>query len=346
MGLTGLTSLSVLMAEFEYKPDSDMYVFDARPLAACPRLHRLLLELHGVKGSLNDVQGLAGLQHLSELVVLLKCPDVHEARPEAALQPASVAGSHTSSGSGAGGALLPGGGSAPCDHAGGSGGAGGGRLMQRVRGLLDGSSRAPGSAAGAGHQHEAALLPPDAGAAAARAGGGAHSHGGGSGAAAGAAPEVPLLSEEWVLALVDHALDQLRPEFALALPLVTGRLLVATTNRLCLRQPEHFLRARQPMLLAAALQLDLASCCDSWSGESFFNRMGLSTLRSWVARSWAPAGVHLIAPARYPVLGTYPGCRQRIDDKLLAAARRGVPGAAVVAAVMAVAEERCMSYFC
>jgi hypothetical protein len=41
----------------------------------------------------------------------------------------------------------------------------------------------------------------------------------------------------------------------------------------------------------------------------------------------------------------YPGCTRRIDDKLLAAARRGVSGDAVVAQLMAIAEERCMSYF-
>jgi hypothetical protein len=60
--LTGLTSLTILMAEFAYEPDSDLYVFDASPLALCPRLSSLLLELHGAKCSQHDLRGLAQLQ--------------------------------------------------------------------------------------------------------------------------------------------------------------------------------------------------------------------------------------------------------------------------------------------
>jgi hypothetical protein len=45
--VTGLTSLSLLMAEFTYVADRDMYIFNAQPLASLPKLQRLLLELHG-----------------------------------------------------------------------------------------------------------------------------------------------------------------------------------------------------------------------------------------------------------------------------------------------------------
>lgn len=154
-----------------------------------------------------------------------------------------------------------------------------------------------------------------------------------------------LVSEEWVLALVDHALDQLRPEFALSVPVVSGKLLIATTSRLHLRQPENFTKAAQPMLLASQLQPDLSNCGDCWGGESFLHPMNVTSLRSWVSRCWAPGGVELLPAARHPVLGTYPGCRKRIDDKLRVAARRGVSGAAVVEAIMAVAEAQCMSHF-
>jgi hypothetical protein len=60
--LTGLTLLTILMAEFAYEPDSDLYVFDASPLALCPRLSSLLLELHGAKCSQHDLRGLVQLQ--------------------------------------------------------------------------------------------------------------------------------------------------------------------------------------------------------------------------------------------------------------------------------------------
>lgn len=60
--LTGLTSLTILMAEFVYEQDSDLYVFDASPLALCPRLASLLLELHGTKCCQHDLRGLAQLR--------------------------------------------------------------------------------------------------------------------------------------------------------------------------------------------------------------------------------------------------------------------------------------------
>jgi hypothetical protein len=58
-----------------------------------------------------------------------------------------------------------------------------------------------------------------------------------------------------------------------------------------------------------------------------------------------PDGVELLDAARYPKLSAYPGCRQRINDKLLVVARRDCSGRAVVQALMDTAEERCMSYF-
>lgn len=62
--LTGLSSLSILAAEFAYDEDTDLYVFDVSSLAMCGRLHTLLLELHGAKSSQHDLRGLAQLQHL------------------------------------------------------------------------------------------------------------------------------------------------------------------------------------------------------------------------------------------------------------------------------------------
>lgn len=82
MMLKGLTSLSILLAEFVYDTDNELFVFDASPLALCQHLTSLLLELHGMKSSQHDVRGLAQLKGLQDLVVLFKCPDVHEARPE------------------------------------------------------------------------------------------------------------------------------------------------------------------------------------------------------------------------------------------------------------------------
>jgi len=321
VSLTGLTSLSVVMAEFAYDAERDLYIFDARPLARCPKLRRLMLELHGTKGSLHDLQGLADLHGLTELVVLLKCPDVHEARPDATA--ASVASSTSSVVTG--GAYQP---AAPAsvdsEHSGGLLAS-----VQRVPGRLLSLFGKPGE------QQQKRLRRTGSSSALA-----AHV------AAHRSAPRVGLVSEEWVLALVDHALDQLRPEFALSVPVVSGKLLIATTSRMHLRQPENFTAAAQPMLLAANLQLDLSNCGDCWGGESFLHPLGPTALRSWVSRCWAPQGVDMLPAARYPVLGAFPGCTKRIDDKLSIAARRGVSGAAVVDAVMAVAEGQCTSYFC
>ncbi len=55
-----------------YEPDSDLFVFDASPLALCQQLKRLLLELHGSKCSQHDLRGLAQLKGLEELIILLK----------------------------------------------------------------------------------------------------------------------------------------------------------------------------------------------------------------------------------------------------------------------------------
>lgn len=71
MSLTGLSSLSILAAEFAYDVDTDLYMFDVSPLAACCRLHTLLLELHGAKSSQHDLRGLAQLQHLQVTPKLL-----------------------------------------------------------------------------------------------------------------------------------------------------------------------------------------------------------------------------------------------------------------------------------
>lgn len=347
--VTGLTSLSLVMAEFAYEPERDLYIFDARPLAALPKLRRLLLELSGVKCALHDLQGLADIRALTELIVLLKCPDVHEARPD------GLALSVASSGS-AGTALLPDAELADWDaEAGGSSG-GGGLLasVQRVPGKLLSLFGGGGHASTSTQQQAATQQQHQRGSSAAhrRSGSSSGVAGGGSGGITARALaehgglQPGLVSEEWVLALVDHALDQLKPEFALSLPLVSGKLLVATTSRLHLRQPENFVAARQPALMASHVQLDLSNCGDCWGGESFLHPMSASALRSWVARCWAPEGVDLLPAGRYPVLGTYPGCKKRIDDRLSIAVRRGVGGAAVVDAVMATAESQCMSYFC
>lgn len=331
VSLTGLTSLSVVMAEFAYDAERDLYIFDARPLARCPKLQHLLLELHGVKSSLHDLQGLADLHGLTELVVLLKCPDVHEARPD--VTTASVASSTSSVVTG-GAYQPPAPASVDSEHSG---------------GLLASVQRVPGRLLSLfgklGEQQQKRLRRTGSTAA------GSNSSGNSSALAAHvaaqrSAPRVGLVSEEWVLALVDHALDQLRPEFALSVPVVSGKLLIATTSRLHLRQPENFTAAAQPMLVAANLQLDLSNCGDCWGGESFLHPLGPTALRSWVSRCWAPQGVDMLPAARYPVLGAFPGCTKRVDDKLSIAARRGVSGVAVVDAVMATAEGQCTSYFC
>lgn len=154
-----------------------------------------------------------------------------------------------------------------------------------------------------------------------------------------------VLCEEWVLALLDSALDQLRPEFALSVPQVSGRLLIATTSRLLLRQPAVLASAREPLLLAAHLQVDAENDADEWSGQCFLQRLGPSALRAWVARQWTPLGLVLHESTRYPELGCYPGATQRIDDRLLTVSRRGTTGGDVVATVMSIAEERCIAYF-
>eukprot|EP00775_Hariotina_reticulata_P012991 gene12991-13120_t len=254
--VSGLTSLTLLMAEYDYESDSGLYVFDASPLVFCQRLSSLLLELHGSKCHQHDLRGLAQLQHLQDLVVLLKCPDVHEGRPEG--QPAAP-----SVGSAAG---------------------------AEVDGL--------GDAAGAG-------------AAAA--------------AAATATPSMRMLS--WLSSSSG------------------SKLLLATTNRLLLRQPDNILQCRQPMVLASHLQVDCDSCLDSWSGESFLQQRSPRAIRSWAGRHWQPWGVKLHMPARYPQLGRYPSCEKRIDDKLLVVSRLGVSAPAVVATLMDIVEERCISYF-
>lgn len=352
--MTGLTSLSLLMAEFDYNADQDLYTFNARPLAQCTRLRRLLLELHGVKSALHDLQGLAELQGLTELVVLLKCPDVHEARPDAL--PPSVSGGSSSSGGGGGSAGVGSG------VGGGVGGAadvvvpaapGSQDWDNSSGGLLASVQRVPGRLLSlfGGQQSQSSSRQ--------RQGGHhrrSHSASSSSTLAASAlsahvahhrqCQSVGLVSEEWVLALVDHALEQIRPDFALSIPRVSGKLLIATTSRLHLRQPENFTYASQPMLLASQLQIDLSNCGDCWGGESFLHPMSSTALRSWVSRVWNPEGVELLPASRYPVLGGYPGCRKRIDDGLRIAARRGVGGAAVVEAVMCTAEASCMSYFC
>lgn len=311
------------MAEFAYDADRDLYIFDARPLASLPKLRRLLLELSGVKCALHDLQGLADIRGLTELVVLLKCPDVHEARPDA------LALSITSSGS-AGLGLLPDADPADWEHGVGA------QLLASVQ-KVPGKLMSLFGAAQQPKKHH-------------RRSGSSGSTGGMARALSAHVAEhksvtVGLVSEEWVLALVDHALDQIKPEFALSVPVVSGKLVIATTSRLHLRQPENFTRAFQPMLMASHLQVDLSNVGDYWGGESFLHPMSPSALRSWVARCWAPEGVDMLPAGRYPVLGTYPGCRKRIDDRLSIAARRGVGGAAVLDAVMGIAEAQCMSYF-
>jgi hypothetical protein len=87
-------------------------------------------------------------------------------------------------------------------------------------------------------------------------------------------------------AAVCAALDQLRPEFALSVPRVSGRLLLATTSRLLLRQPHMVTAAEQPMLVASHLQLDCESVGDMWGGESFLTRRSPSALKAWVNRNW------------------------------------------------------------
>jgi hypothetical protein len=290
----------------------------------------------GVKSALHDLQGLADLTGLSELVVLLKCPDVHEARPNDV--PASLSSYSNAS------ALLPE--AAGSVDSSGDHGAGSGLLasLERVPSRLLSFFGKPAETHAGGPQHRHRHR---------RTGSSGSTGAGGSNARALAAhvadsrgEQVGLVSEEWVLGLVDHALDQLKPEFALSVPVVSCKLVIATTNRLHLRQPENLTAARQPMLMASNLQLDLTNTGDAWGGESFLHPMGPSSLRSWVGRFWAPQGLDLLPARRYPMLGTYPGCSKRIDDKLSIAARRGVGGAAVVQAVMGTAEEHCMSYFC
>jgi hypothetical protein len=86
--------------------------------------------------------------------------------------------------------------------------------------------------------------------------------------------------------LLCAALDQLRPEFALSVPRVSGRLLLATTSRLLLRQPHMVTAAQQPMLVASHLQLDCESVGDMWGGESFLTRRSPPALKAWVNRNW------------------------------------------------------------
>lgn len=152
------------------------------------------------------------------------------------------------------------------------------------------------------------------------------------------------LCEEWVLQLLDTALDQLRPEFAMSVPRVSGRMLIATTSRLLLRQPELFTAAGDPMLMASRVQLDCESIGDCWGGECFLHRLSPGALRAWASRHWQPWGVEMLLPARYPRL-RYPGCSHRIDDKLLVVAKKGISGHQVVQAIKATAEERCCTYF-
>lgn len=82
------------------------------------------------------------------------------------------------------------------------------------------------------------------------------------------------------------ALDQLRPEFALTVPPVSGRLLLATTSRLLLRAPHMVTAAAQPMLVASHLQLDCDSVGDMWGGECFLTRRSPPALQAWVNRNW------------------------------------------------------------
>eukprot|EP00879_Flechtneria_rotunda_P012748 GHRR01013312.1.p1 GENE.GHRR01013312.1~~GHRR01013312.1.p1 ORF type:complete len:333 (-),score=136.14 GHRR01013312.1:3999-4997(-) len=320
--LTGLKSLSILMAEFEYDASSDLYVFDASPLAQCSQLHTLLLELHGSKAQQHDLRGLAELHALQDLVVLLKCPDLHEARPFKDSYGPLAADSHPST---------------TCDSSSGDTGsvaAFGGWLKSTAASLLKPWHKGMEAAAAAAADASNQLL------------GHARNHGGSgsSNHTSNAGPTVQM-PEEWVLQLLDAALDQLRPGFALSVPHVSGRLLVATTSRLLLRRPELLTAAQEPLLLASHLQLDRESAGDCWGGECFLQRLSPRALRAWVDRNWQPGGVQLLLPARYPQLGIYPGCKQRIDDKLLIASREGVAGYKVIQALMAVVEERCMAYF-
>ncbi|WIA12024.1 hypothetical protein OEZ85_012104 [Tetradesmus obliquus] len=338
--LTGLTSLTILMAEFVYEQDSDLYVFDASPLALCPRLASLLLELHGAKCCQHDLRGLAQLRGLQDLVVLFKCPDVHDARPELEVEVIDSAAGAAGVGNGAAAAAAPG--SAGSTDSSTSSGLSG--WLSRTTSAL----RRPGSRgiasmlckALSGSSSPQALQQQQQQQQAEQ-----------EVAAAAAAAEdedsrpISVLCEEWLLQLLDTALDQLRPEFALTVPPVSGRLLLATTSRLLLRAPHMVTAAAQPMLVASHLQLDCESVGDMWGGECFLTRRSPPALQAWVNRNWQPHGVELLAPARYPKLSAYPGCRQRINDRLLVAARKGCSGRAVVEALMDTVEDRCMSYF-
>lgn len=257
--------------------------------------------------------------------MFLKCPDVHEARPEV--------GSYNSSNSGAGST-----GSASGDSLVSSMGLGS-WLSRTTAALRKPAAQGVVSLLKKTHAGDARGGLADALRAAEQAGFSSSSSG--SSCDSTGAGE---LCEEWVLQLLDTALDQLRPEFALSVPRVSGRMLIATTSSLLLRQPEAVTAAGDPMLLASRLQLDCESIGDCWGGECFLHRLSPGALRAWASRHWQPWGVEMLLPARYPRL-RYPGCKQRIDDKLLVVAKKGVTGQQVVQAIKCTAEERCFTHF-
>lgn len=265
-----------------------------------------------------------------DLVVLLKCPDVHEARPEV--------GSYTGSNSGANSA-----GSASGDSSSSSSGLGS-WLARTTASLRKPRARKVVSLLQTAQMSDVASRLGDALRAAEQAGTSSNSVEATVRVQDSSDNGASELCEEWVLQLLDTALDQLRPEFALSVPKVSGKMLIATTSRLLLRQPELIPAVGDPMLLASHLQLDCESIGDCWGGECFLHRLSPGALRAWASRHWQPWGVDMLLPARYPRL-RYPGCRQRIDDKLLIVARKGIAGHQVVQAVKSIAEERCFTYF-
>lgn len=274
---------------------------------------------------------------LQELVVFFKCPDVHEARPEV--------DSYTSSSCG--------GDSIRCGSTDGSVSAMGLRncvartvaavkktpsakgvrslLARAVAGNSRGSGSALSDALGAADQARARNNSP-------------HTELLSSPGNSRHSCRADDLCEEWVMQVLDTALDQLRPEFALSVPKVSGRMLIATTSRLLLRQPDLVTAVGDPMLLASHLQLDRDSIGDCWGGECFLHRLSPGALRAWASRHWQPSGVDILPAARYPQL-RYPGCKHQMSDRLLIVAKRGVLGQHVVQYIKEVAETRCFAFF-
>ena len=135
--------------------------------------------------------------------------------------------------------------------------------FMRLSRMSVGSTNSAGGGDG-GSTFQRSLAASAAGAGVGRAGPGSVD---GSSTASKSRAAPPTAAEVALYTQLLRCLGLIAPVFAVAVPDVSGKLLIATTGRLMLREPQRLLQIRQPSLLAAQLYLQLPGAGGSAVGS-------------------------------------------------------------------------------